>query len=83
MGEHLDLITSYNEQKNNLDVFNMDIINAIIINKTAHYSFKLPIFVPLLLVKNGKQLATEELNDICIEFGRLMQIQVNIVHILD
>ncbi|KAJ8717857.1 hypothetical protein PYW07_005787 [Mythimna separata] len=75
IGEHLDLRTSYNKDKNNLDIFNMDLINAIAINKSGFYSFKMPIFVPLLLVKNGKQKATEELSNICNEFGKLMQCQ--------
>ncbi|KAJ8717214.1 hypothetical protein PYW08_005613 [Mythimna loreyi] len=75
LGEHLDLKSSYSKKKNNLDIFNMDLINAIAINKSGYYSFRLPLFVPLLLVKNGKQKATEELSNICIEFGKLMQCQ--------
>lgn len=81
MGEHLDLWSSYSNKKNNLDVFNMNLVNAIAINKSAYYSFKLPIFAPLLLVKNGKKKATEELSNICIEFGRLMQCQVTITYL--
>ncbi|KAJ8717856.1 hypothetical protein PYW07_005786 [Mythimna separata] len=74
MGEHLDLWTSYNKNKNNLDVFNMDLVNTIAKNKYI-YTFKLPIFLPLLLVKNGKRKATEELSNICNEFGRMTQYQ--------
>ncbi|KAJ8717213.1 hypothetical protein PYW08_005612 [Mythimna loreyi] len=75
MGEHFDLWASYNKEKGNLDVFSMDLVNTMAKNKTSYYSFKLPIFLPLLLVKNGKQKANEQLSKICSEFGKLMHYQ--------
>nr|XP_049701250.1 uncharacterized protein LOC110370642 isoform X2 [Helicoverpa armigera] len=75
LGEHLDCSTAYSKEKNNIDMLHMEHVNAIAINKSAYYSIKLPIFVALLLVKNGKEKASKELHDICINIGRFMQFQ--------
>lgn len=75
MGEHFDCSLAYNKAKNNIDVFTIEHVNTIAI-KTAFYSIKLPIFLTLLLIKNGQEKATKELSDICLEIGRLLQFQV-------
>ncbi|XP_063894413.1 farnesyl pyrophosphate synthase-like [Helicoverpa armigera] len=75
LGEHLDCSTAYSKEKNNIDMLHMDHVNAIALNKISYYSFKLPIFVALLLVRNGKEKASEELINICMNFGRLVQYQ--------
>uniref|UniRef100_A0A2A4JF30 Farnesyl pyrophosphate synthase n=1 Tax=Heliothis virescens TaxID=7102 RepID=A0A2A4JF30_HELVI len=75
LGEHLDCATAYSKDKDNIHMLHMDHVNSIATHKTAYYSFKLPIFVALLLVKNGKEKASEELHNICMNIGRLMQCQ--------
>ena len=77
VGIHLDMWSSYDNKKKNIDILSTDrIYSAIADNKCPYYSFKLPIFSTLLLVKDGKEKATEELHNICMDFGRLMQVQV-------
>ncbi|XP_047031313.1 farnesyl pyrophosphate synthase 1-like [Helicoverpa zea] len=75
LGEHLDCSTAYSKEKNNIDMLHMDHVNAIAINKLAYYSFKLPIFVALLLVRNGKEKASQELINICMNLAGLVQYQ--------
>ncbi|XP_050550687.1 uncharacterized protein LOC118266240 isoform X2 [Spodoptera frugiperda] len=75
MGEHLDLSSNYNKHTDNIEIFNMGRLHDTAVNKTGCYSFKLPVFAALLLVKNGRQLATTELNELCYGIGRLMQVQ--------
>ncbi|KAJ8717210.1 hypothetical protein PYW08_005609 [Mythimna loreyi] len=74
IGEHLDHSLEYSKEKNNLDGFTMDGFNAIAEHKTG-YSFRSSLFVALLLVKNGKERDTTELSNICLEFGKILQIQ--------
>nr|XP_021182120.2 uncharacterized protein LOC110370571 isoform X4 [Helicoverpa armigera] len=75
MGQYLDYTSGYSKEKNNFEEFNMDRFNAIAIQKTAYYSFRMPLLVSLLLVKNGKERDLTEHIDICFEFGKLLQFQ--------
>lgn len=78
MGEHLDCSSSYKKAKNNIDLFTMERFNTIAMYKTGFCSFWLPILSALRLVKNGQEKATNEISDICLELGRLLQFQVRI-----
>uniref|UniRef100_A0A2A4JDM5 Farnesyl diphosphate synthase n=1 Tax=Heliothis virescens TaxID=7102 RepID=A0A2A4JDM5_HELVI len=75
IGQYLDYTSGYSKEKNNFEEFTMDRFNAISIQKTAYYSFRLPLLVSLLLVKNGKQKDLTEQIKICFEFGKLLQYQ--------
>ncbi|CAH1640238.1 unnamed protein product [Spodoptera littoralis] len=75
IAEHMDLCSSYNKDTDNIDIFTMNHLHDIAVYKSAYYSFKLPIFAALLLVKNGQNLATTELHEFCMELGILMQAQ--------
>ncbi|KAH9632603.1 hypothetical protein HF086_001846 [Spodoptera exigua] len=75
IAEHMDLCSGYNKDMDNIEIFTMNHLRDIAIYKSAYYSFKLPLFAALLLVKDGKNLATPELHDFCMELGILMQAQ--------
>nr|XP_049701247.1 uncharacterized protein LOC110370571 isoform X6 [Helicoverpa armigera] len=75
IGQYLDYTSSYSKEKNNFEEFNMDRFNAIVIQKASYFSFRMPLLVSLLLVKNGKERDLTEHIDICVEFGKFLQYQ--------
>nr|XP_049701243.1 uncharacterized protein LOC110370571 isoform X1 [Helicoverpa armigera] len=75
IGQYLEYSSSYSKEKNNLEVFNMDRFNTIVIQKGAYFFFTMPFLVSLLLVKNGKERDLTEHIDICFEVGKLLQYQ--------
>ncbi|PZC83811.1 hypothetical protein B5X24_HaOG206968 [Helicoverpa armigera] len=75
IGQYLEYSSSYSKEKNNLEVFNMDRFNTIVIQKGAYFFFTMPLLVSLLLVKNGKERDLTEHIDICFEVGKLLQYQ--------
>ncbi|KAJ8717855.1 hypothetical protein PYW07_005785 [Mythimna separata] len=75
IGQYLDYSSCYTKAKNNLDGFTMERFNAIAIHKTSYYSIRLPFQAGLLFVRNGKERDTTELNNICMEFGKILQFQ--------
>ncbi|KAJ8717853.1 hypothetical protein PYW07_005783 [Mythimna separata] len=75
IGQYLDYVSGYSKAKNNLHTFTMERFNAVAVKKTGYYSFKLPLFAALLLVKNGKERDITELGSICYEFGKILQFQ--------
>ncbi|KAJ8717211.1 hypothetical protein PYW08_005610 [Mythimna loreyi] len=75
IGQYLDHISGYTKERNNLDGFTMERFNAVAVQKTGYYSFRLPLHAALLLVKNRKERDTTELNSICLDLGKLLQFQ--------
>lgn len=78
IGQHLDCTSSYNKKKNNLDGFTMELFNTIAINKTSYYTMKFPLYLGLLLVKDGHLKPRKEWSEICFDLGILLQLQVRL-----
>lgn len=78
IGQHLDCNSSYNKKKNNLDGFTMELFNTIAIKKTSYYTMRFPLYLGLLLVKDGHLKPRKEWSEICYNLGILLQLQVSL-----
>ncbi|KAJ8717209.1 hypothetical protein PYW08_005608 [Mythimna loreyi] len=75
IGQNLEYLLKYSKERNNLDKFTMESIEAIAIHKTFHFSLRYPLLAALLLVKNGKEIDTTELMSIGLELSKILQFQ--------
>ncbi|CAH0590337.1 unnamed protein product [Chrysodeixis includens] len=75
IGQHLDCTSSYNKKKNNLEGFTMELFNTIAIYKTSYYTMRFPLYLGLLLVKDGHLKPRKEWTEICFDLGILLQLQ--------
>ncbi|XP_026742381.1 farnesyl pyrophosphate synthase 1-like [Trichoplusia ni] len=75
IGQYLDCNSSYNKKKNNLDGFTMELFNTIAIKKTSYYTMRFPLYLGLLLVKDGHLKPRKEWSEICYNLGILLQLQ--------
>lgn len=78
MGQHLDY-TMAHRNKNDYSQFTIDRYESIVKYKTAYYTIKLPVFLALLLRKDGNKTPHELIENICLSIGELFQIQDDIL----
>ncbi|KAJ8717216.1 hypothetical protein PYW08_005615 [Mythimna loreyi] len=73
LGQHLDIMTGLNNK--NLNLFTMEHYNAIVMHKSAYYTFKLPITIGMMLANQFNEETHKNADDISMQLGRLFQMQ--------
>ncbi|XP_038211600.1 farnesyl pyrophosphate synthase 2 isoform X2 [Zerene cesonia] len=74
IGQHLDF-TMGNRTKSDYSLFTRERYAAIVKYKTAYYTFKLPVFLGMLLMNNMTQDTFDRAEKICLDLGHLFQMQ--------
>ncbi|XP_045501708.1 farnesyl pyrophosphate synthase-like [Colias croceus] len=74
IGQHLDF-TMGNRSKSDYSLFTRERYAAIVKYKTAFYTFKLPVFLGMLLMNNMTQDTFDRAEKICLDLGHLFQMQ--------
>ncbi|XP_030026508.2 farnesyl pyrophosphate synthase 1 [Manduca sexta] len=72
LGQHLDYITAQRKQYN---LFTLDRYYTMIKHKASYYTYYLPVSLGLLLVESVEKEMFKQAHNICLEIGKLFQIQ--------
>lgn len=76
IGQHLDLTTQTKNEPIDLDKFTLARYQLIVKNKTAYYSFYLPIYLGFVLAQVSSSTDIfSRAREICLEMGEYFQIQ--------
>uniref|UniRef100_A0A2A4IUH1 Farnesyl pyrophosphate synthase n=1 Tax=Heliothis virescens TaxID=7102 RepID=A0A2A4IUH1_HELVI len=73
VGQHLDIMTGLT--KKNFNLFTMEHYDAIVKNKTAYYTYRLPISLGYMLSNKYNEETHKVVDEISMKLGRLFQMQ--------
>ncbi|XP_022112560.1 farnesyl pyrophosphate synthase 2 [Pieris rapae] len=74
IGQHLDF-TMAHRVKSDYSLFTPERYSAIVTYKTAYYTFKMPVFLGMLVTDNVPRHTHQTAEKICLDLGYLFQMQ--------
>lgn len=75
IGQHLDIMTG--QQKKDYNLFTREHYESIIINKSAYYTYKLPLMLGMILSNRFNEDIHKNVENISLLLGKLFQMQVS------
>ncbi|KOB70831.1 Farnesyl diphosphate synthase 3, partial [Operophtera brumata] len=71
---YVDIVELFN--KSDYSMFTIDRYYSIVKHKTSYYTFKLPVSLGYLLANNADKNTHKKVEEVCLDLGKLFQIQV-------